>query len=247
MRALHRDSVRLVHRQLCWSCLVLVLGACQPAVSPAPSPRLDVPVGIPPGAVRYRFVPAESQLLVLVYRGGTLARLGHNHVVSVASIRGDLWLAEPLQLSVFELRLPVAEFRVDDPALRAAQGEDFVTEVDAEAIAGTRRNMLGAQQLDAANWPEIVLRSVELVPEVQPSWRAVVEVVTRGVSSRVAVPVSVELSGSELTVAGSLTLRQTDLGLEPFSVMLGALEVRDDLDIRFRLVARPAPAPDGEG
>jgi hypothetical protein len=32
-------------------------------------------------------------------------------------------------------------------------------------------------------------------------------------------------------------LRQSDLGLTPFSVMLGALQVQDEMHIKFKIVA----------
>jgi hypothetical protein len=43
-------------------------------------------------------------------------------------------------------------------------------------------------------------------------------------------------------VRGGFTVQQGTLGLEPFSVALGALRVRDDLAVRFRLVAARDPS-----
>jgi hypothetical protein len=43
-----------------------------------------------------------------------------------------------------------------------------------------------------------------------------------------------------LIVSGELPIKQTDLGLTPFSAMLGALQVQDELRVRFRIVARRA-------
>jgi hypothetical protein len=40
-----------------------------------------------------------------------------------------------------------------------------------------------------------------------------------------------------VSASGSVALRQTALGLVPFSVMLGALQVQDELTVKFRLVA----------
>jgi hypothetical protein len=40
-----------------------------------------------------------------------------------------------------------------------------------------------------------------------------------------------------LSAAGTFELRQSALGLAPFSVMLGALQVRDDMRLKFRIVA----------
>jgi hypothetical protein len=35
-------------------------------------------------------------------------------------------------------------------------------------------------------------------------------------------------------------LRQTDMGLQPFSVMLGALKVQDEITVKFTVVATTA-------
>jgi hypothetical protein len=34
-------------------------------------------------------------------------------------------------------------------------------------------------------------------------------------------------------------LRQSELGLKPFSIMLGALQVQDQMVVKFRIVAKP--------
>jgi len=54
------------------------------------------------------------------------------------------------------------------------------------------------------------------------------------------VPLSYELSGGTLTVTGELRLRQSELGLTPFSALMGALAVEDEMRVRFRIVARAA-------
>jgi hypothetical protein len=40
-------------------------------------------------------------------------------------------------------------------------------------------------------------------------------------------------------VRGEFALRQSELGLTPFSAMLGALQVQDEMHLTFRLVAHP--------
>ena len=58
-----------------------------------------------------------------------------------------------------------------------------------------------------------------------------------GHESSVTVPVKVERSGRLLTASGSISLTQSDLGLKPFSIMLGALQVQDRMNVKFRIVA----------
>jgi hypothetical protein len=52
------------------------------------------------------------------------------------------------------------------------------------------------------------------------------------------VPVTWRRDGDVLTASGEFALKQTDLGLTPYSVMLGALRVADEMKVRFSIVAR---------
>jgi hypothetical protein len=51
------------------------------------------------------------------------------------------------------------------------------------------------------------------------------------------VPFTLETSRGRLAASGALTVSQSALGLTPFSVLLGALRVRDDMSVKFRFVA----------
>ena len=60
----------------------------------------------------------------------------------------------------------------------------------------------------------------------------------RGILANVAVPTSITVDPEgRMVVAGGFELAQTSLGLVPYSVALGALRVRDEVAVRFRLVA----------
>lgn len=226
-----------------WFWVVLLLAACQPVTTPAPSTvqRAELPPNIAANARLYRIVPEHSELLILVYRAGSLARLGHNHVISANSVTGNVWLADPLDKTTFQLQLPVNDMQVDDVELRAQLGSEFSSPVDADAIAGTYANMLSDQQLDGANWPEITLLC-RAVSQADGQWLIDTDITTRGMTRQIKIPARVELAEDQLTVTGEFSVLQSELGLQPFSVMMGALQVRDQLDVRFRLVAQPSIA-----
>ena len=58
-----------------------------------------------------------------------------------------------------------------------------------------------------------------------------------GHESTVDVPLTLRLESRRLSATGSLELRQSALGLTPFSLMLGALQVQDAMTIKFKFVA----------
>lgn len=217
--------------------LVLLLVACQPPVAPLLSDARLAPLAIPAAARRFVVQPGESELLILVYREGRLARLGHNHVISSTQLDGVVYLAPDLLNSAVELRLPVATLEVDRPANRARAGDEFPGEIAPDAIAGTRDNMLGSAQLDAERWPELLLVS-RGITGAEPQLKLELDMALKNQVTAITVPVRLRREGDARLIAeGEFSVLQTDLGLQPFSALLGALRVRDQLDIRFRIVA----------
>ncbi len=67
---------------------------------------------------------------------------------------------------------------------------------------------------------------------------AELSVILRDHASRLSVPVKWQRNGNTLQAEGEFTFTQTSLGLQPYSLLFGALRVRDEIRARFRLVAR---------
>jgi hypothetical protein len=217
----------------------LCLGACAgvPGLRPraAPPPAVAAPAAA--GTVRYRIDAVRSEVLILVYRDGRLASLGHNHVVAVRDLSGEVVLAADVTQSSWQLDFPVAALSVDEPQLRAAQGAEFQTRVDAAAIAGTRDHMLGPLLLDGTHYPSIHLQSQQVIGEAD-GLRVNTRIVVRDHAALVEVPVALQRSPDELIASGEFDLTHAELGLTPYSVALGALRVADRMQVRYRLVAQ---------
>lgn len=205
----------------------------RPPAAPAPG------AAVPAGAMHYRIDAGQSEVLVLVYRDGRMANLGHNHVIAVRQLSGEISVAADPAQSSWQLDFPVAALSVDEPRLRAAQGEQFQTRLDDAAIAGTRDHMLGPQLLDAAQFPTIHLQS-EQIRSQGDGLQLVARIVVRGHAARVDVPLTLERSPQQLVASGEFDLTHAELGLTPYSVALGALRVADRMHVQYRLVAQRA-------
>jgi polyisoprenoid-binding protein YceI len=191
----------------------------------------------------YDISSSESLLTVLVFRSGALAKAGHNHVLASHTLTGTIYVPADVARSTFEVHLPVAELTVDEAALRAKEDRaDFPPDIPDSAKDGTRRNMLSGALLDGEHYPEIVLRSERLEPPAGASavWLAHVQITVRDKARSFTVPVHYEQNAGELVVSGEFPLKQSDFGLTPFSALLGALQVLDDMKVKFRIVAMPA-------
>lgn len=212
--------------------------AAVPATVAAPQAASTAPQGEP-----YEVVAADSLLTMRAYRAGTLARLGHNHLVASHDLSGTVHVPEDLTLASFELRFPVGKLTVDEAPLRQSENSpDFAAEVPDSAKEGTRRNMLGEGLLDGERYPEIVLRSERIEVAAPNELLAHVQVTVRDHTSSVTVPVHHEIKDGALVASAEFALNQTDLGLKPFSAVGGALQVKDEMRIRFSIRAVPAVA-----
>ena len=214
-----------------------------PAGALAPS---AVPSAPAPAGRRYRVSSEESLLTVLVYRAGALAQLGHNHVIASRAITGTLDLGADAAHTYCQLAVPVASFTVDEPALRAAAGADFPPDVPQSAREGTQRNMLGEALLDAAHFADVAASCEALEGELPDATRssgmlsARMRLRVRTASHALTVPLTYARQGTALQVTGSFRVQQSELGLTPFSAMLGALRVQDEITVQLRLALRPA-------
>jgi hypothetical protein len=191
-------------------------------------------------ARQYTIDAAGSDVHWLVYKAGTLARLGHNHVISVADLSGTATTATDPSMSRFELQFHVQALTVDDPKLRSGLGPDFASVPSADDIAGTRKNMLSDRVLMGEKYQTIK------VTGVGPSGSAgaqtleiTVELLGRKVP--VVVPTKLEIHGDDLTASGEFDLTHAALGMMPFTVALGALQVADNMKFVYRIHATAAP------
>jgi hypothetical protein len=220
-------------------CLVLIVVA---VTLPLASPAQDRPAGEDPESRQFRLDIASSWLRVLVYRGGLLRGLGHNHVVSHDDISGTVTIGkDPLQ-SQLVLEFAVAGLAVDEPEQRSLAGPDFPGQISRQDIAGTRSNMLGKKLLQAGQFPSIRIRSEHITGSL-PDLEVEASVIVRRAEFTVVFPARVELSGDSFVASGELAISHAELGLNPFKAGLGTLRVRDAMVLQYQISGRRVRNP----
>jgi len=234
-----------VLKRLCIAAAALALLSCA-----VPKPHPSAPPGGPqtpqtsatrlPPAGTYRIDSSRSELRLLVYRAGALANLGHNHVILSRGVNGSIIVAPTLDASSFAFSVPVASFVIDDTQARGEEGEDFPGEIPDDAKSGTMKNMIGSGVLDSAKYPTISVRSMRL-EQLQGTPTATLAVSVAGHESNVTVPFVLSDEPNGLSASASFELRQTALGMTPFSLMLGALAVRDAMQVKLKVSAQLQP------
>ncbi|VTU17008.1 YceI family protein [Variovorax sp. RA8] len=204
--------------------------------APADFPRAFYEQALSRGQPVYRIEPARSLAVITVRRGGSLARLGHDHVIASRHVQGLIAPGDGRA----DLYLPLAELSVDEPALRAEAGLD--TQPSDADVAATRANMLD-KVLEVQHFPFALIR-VSGPATMTADARLGITITLHGTTRSFDLPVRIAMANGELNVAGTLEFDQSEFGIVPFSVLGGAIQVQDRLSLRFSLQARPAGARD---
>ena len=175
-------------------------------------------------------VDAERSLVVIdVRRAGSLARLGHDHVVASHDAAGYIAPDDGRA----DIYVPLDALTIDETRLRTESG--FDSQPDADDIAGTRSNML-QKVLDADRYPFALIKVNELDRGRSGPVRVVVTL--HGITNPVDAAAQWDATAEEFAVTGTFAIDQSGFGLTPFSVLGGALAVADRVNVSFRIRAR---------
>jgi hypothetical protein len=187
------------------------------------------------GGAVFTLDPKKSKVRIYVFRSGRFTNLGHNHVLSAPKYTGYFYLPTSGTANArFDLKFRLDELEIDNSAIRAVSGNAFASKLSSEAIASTREHMLGDDNFQANRYPYVLIHSLQIFGEA-PKFAAKIQITLHGQSREMWVPLNVEGLPGTLTVAGSFVLHQTDFGVQPYSVLGGALAVQDEVVIEFRL------------
>ena len=230
-----------LRRQLIALLLALITGCSQPGIEPAQPPGPTArPADFP--AAFYADAAARGQSVLLidsshslvsitVRRAGALARLGHDHVIASHELQG--YVAP--RLGRADLYVALDRLSVDEPALRAKAALD--TQPSAADIEATRANLLN--KLLQTSLHPFALIQAHASPEADGDVLLALELTLHGVTRSLSVPARIRRTPSEFHISGSLSIDQSSFGITPLSILGGAIQVRDRLELNFEVRAVP--------
>lgn len=182
-------------------------------------------------AVPHVWQPAASSIKVYTDRGGLFSRMAHKHEIVAQSFTGTLdYSADVPEETRLDLLISAKSLRVLDPG------------VDAGDVAKIQKKM-ESDVLEVEKYPEIRFRSNVVTREegaVDGGQRVRVSgtLALHGTSQPVAFPLTITDEGGAVRFRGELTIRQKDYEIEPVSIGLGAVTVKNEVKIVFDVVAR---------
>jgi polyisoprenoid-binding protein YceI len=234
--------MHLLRNSLAAALVALMLAGCAPLEREPASAPAAVPAEFPESYYReaaaqgrpvFRVDPAESLVVIEVRRAGSLARLGHDHVVASHEVVGYVAPQEGRA----DLYVALERLAVDEAALRTEAG--FNTQPTESDIEGTRANLL-EKVLEAEKFPFALIR-VSGDYANQRSATLAVTLTLHGSTRTLQVPAQIETGADQISVTGRFSFDQTDFGITPYSLLGGAIAVKNGVDLRFRIRARRLP------
>jgi polyisoprenoid-binding protein YceI len=157
-----------------------------------------------------RLGPDRGTLLVKTYREGVAARAGHDLVLEVTG-----WEATVDEATV--------ELRVEARSLEVREGLGGVKPLTDRDRAEIREN-IDAKILQGE---PIIFRSAG-VRLLDDSLAVDGELTIRGVTRPLTARLPID---AERRVSGSVRIAQSDWGIKPYRGLMGALKVRDEVDV----------------
>jgi hypothetical protein len=162
----------------------------------------------------HRLGPGNGSLVVMTYREGMASKVGHDLILDVADWSAELVIGEQSSLTL----------RADPRSLQVREGRNGLKPLSdkdrAEIVKNIERKILGTD--------EIAFASNRVTPGADGATLDIEGDLTMAGATR---PVRAEVDAGEGRLRAALVLTQSAWGITPYRGLMGALKVRDDVEI----------------
>jgi polyisoprenoid-binding protein YceI len=167
--------------------------------------------------------PQAGKITVNVYREGVAAKMGHDLVLEATKWSGkaDVNADDPSASSV--------EVTVDPTSLEIIGAKGGAKPLSDKDKADIKKN-INEKILQTSKHREITFKSSETSGSA-PNVKVKGNLTLVGNTQPITLDVKVDESSGR--VSGKITFQQSSFGIKPFSAMLGALKIKDSVEIEF--------------
>ena len=171
----------------------------------------------------------NTRIYVHVFKTG----MGHEHAVVGMVKEGVIHLGAAQNAG--RVVADLTSFVADSAFARKALG--FSDESDPDTQKKVTGNMLGPDVLDVVKFPTatVIITSARLLQQPStkglPQYLLEGDLTLRGVTKKMSVVAETTEQNGWVRLSGHVSLRQSDFGMQPYTAMLGAIGVADQLEI----------------
>lgn len=165
---------------------------------------------------------SEGQLLVTTGVAGPAAKMGHRLTIAMTSWQATVRWAKGKPVAL--------DLTVDVDSLQVQSGEGGVKGLSSPEKALARSNALGV--LDAKHFPHILFGAKD-ISAVDGGYRLDGTLEIHGVTQERGIDLRVEDVGTTWRMSCDAVVRHSDFGLKPYSMMMGAMKVTDEVTVTF--------------
>jgi polyisoprenoid-binding protein YceI len=183
---------------------------------------------MPIQAGRHHLGPEHGQIVLRTFRDGLAAQAGHDLIIEISRWSGELAVGDDLAPTSLEVRIDMGSLVVRE----GTGGLKPLTDRDKREIAVTARKVLGADR-----HPEATFTASGFTAAAAGGGEISGTLTLAGRSQPIRLQVSESGSGGYLATTSVV---QTQFGIKPYSGFLGALKVRDAVEVRAEVTL-----PDG--
>lgn len=183
-------------------------------------------------AGRHQFGMDKGRITLRTFRDGLVAQAGHDLTIEVARWSADLVVSADLAPASLKVTVDLGSLVVKD----GSGGLKPLTDRDKREIAVTARNVLKADRFPQAEFSATAFQR-------RPDTSGASDVTDGAGTVRGTLSLAGQTGPVELSVQpvgsgqyqATTTIRQTDFGIKPYSGFLGALKVRDVVNVEVQI------------
>jgi polyisoprenoid-binding protein YceI len=169
--------------------------------------------------------PADGELLLHTGVAGRAARMGHRLTIVMTSWRATVRWADSRPVS--------AELAVDTNSFEVLRGDGGVKGLSGAEKALVRSNAL--KSLSASRFPRIRYVA-EAIEKTGDGYRLTGALQIRGESRDHVIDLCTEDLEDSWRMSVESTIRQSDYGIKPYSLLMGSVQVADEVWLTFSAV-----------
>lgn len=175
---------------------------------------------IEPG--KYEFGPSNGHLYVKTYKDGVAKAIGHDLTLEVTDWQAEVVVDDDpanasVSASASSKAFTVLEGHGGAKALRDKDRVDIIKNIDNKILKTDEHKdfVFKSTGVKAAGDHFDVAGDLTIMGKTSPATMVI------------------DVNGNN--AKGTISLKQTDYGIKPFSAMMGALKIKDNVDINFEL------------